>query len=433
MDERRWRYATWAAIGIWIVFAVRLMIADVWDETNGMLAFSSAAMTLGQKLELVLTKSLGFWRPLPTLIVTLVLHFVTDFDVSWRVLRAVNVALLLGTLAMLLKTLSVVGGQLSVLSGAGEPAQTTDNRQPTTRSSQLATLFTVAFLFSGSAVITAGWYANMFDASVLLLLTIGLSLLLRGKDVAAGVVFGVAFFCKESAALVLPFLVVLFAAGRISFRQALRAGIPAAILGAIYFVIRSKIVPFGGEGDIHGFAPQALVPTFVSLAESFWEQTLKSRGFLGFFWLALSLAALKKPRLIAAVLLFFSATAIIYWGMFAQYQDGVLIHHLDFIGRLYLVPVTLVLFLLALERRTLAIAVLLLPIVYGGIVTWRDHARFQRMYKRLYSTAMRGNVKPLTVQFPAKPLDDTVRGVKIGDIPEASVTIVPETGRLNYR
>jgi hypothetical protein len=414
MDERRWRYVRWAAIGIWIVFAIRLMIADVWDETNGMLAFSSAAMTLGQKLQFVLTKSLGFWRPLPTLLVTLVLHFVTDFDVSWRILRLVNVALLLGALAILLRIVT------SVLPDRD-------------RDAQLATLFTIAFLFSGSAVIAAGWYANIFDTSALLLLAIGLSLLLRGKDLAAGVVFGVAFFCKESAALILPFLLVLLAAGRITFRQSLRAGIPAAILGALYFVIRSKIVPFGGEGDIHGFAPQYLLPTFVNLAESFWEQTLKSRGFLGFLWLALSLAALKKPRLIAATLVFFCATAVIYWGMFNEYQNGVLIHHLDFIGRLYLVPVTLMLFILALERRTLAMAVLLLPIVSGGFVTWRDHARFQRMYKRIYSTAMRGNVKPLTVHFPAKPLDDTVRGVKIGDIPDASITINAETGRLSYR
>ncbi|HYK02002.1 MAG TPA: hypothetical protein VE974_09610 [Thermoanaerobaculia bacterium] len=408
MDERRWRYATYAVIGIWVVFAIRLMIADVWDETNGMLAFSSAAMTLGQKLEFVLAKSLGFWRPLPTLVVTLVLHFVTDFDVSWRILRFVNLALLVGALAVLMNTSKAVWTERFI--------------------------FAIAFLFSGSAVITAGWYANIFDASVLLLVAIGLSLLLlRGKDLAAGVVFGVAFFCKESAALVLPFLLVLLAARRITFKQALRAGIPAAILGAVYFFIRSKIVPFGGEGDIHGFAPQYLMPTFVNLAESFWEQTLKSRGFLGFFWLALSLAALKKPRLIAATLLFFSATAVIYWGMFNEYQNGVLVHHLDFIGRLYLVPVTLVLFLLAIERRTLAMALLLLPIVFGGMVTWRDHARFQRMYKRIYSTAMRGSVTPLTVHFPPKPLEDTVRGVKIGDIPDASVTINAETGRLSYR
>ena len=110
--------------------AVRLMIADVWDETNGMLAFSSAAMSLGDKLQFVLTQSLGFWRPLPTLFVATVLHFVRDFDVSWRVLRLANVAMLLGTLWILL---SVVSRE---------------------RRGQLTTFFTVAFLFSASAVIT---------------------------------------------------------------------------------------------------------------------------------------------------------------------------------------------------------------------------------------------------------------------------------------
>lgn len=294
-------------------------------------------------------------------------------------------------------------------------------------------LFTIAFLFSGSAIITAGWFANVFDASALVLISFALLLLLRGRDLAAGVTIGIAFFCKETAALALPFLVVLLAAGRITFRQALRAGIPAAILGAIYFAIRSRIVPFGGEGDIHGFAAAQLAPTFLNLAESFWEQTLKWRGFLGYVWLAVSLAALRRPRLIAAALLFFCATGVIYWGMFGEYQNGVLIHHLDFVGRLYLVPATLMLFLLALERRTVAIAVLLLPIVFGGFVTYRDHARFQRMYKRIYRTARQATVKPLTVHYPAKPLDDVVRGVKVGDIPDAAVTVNATTGRLAYR
>lgn len=427
MDEsKRWHYAAYAAAGVWVVFVIRLMIADVWDETNGMLAFSSDAMTLSEKLRFVLTHSLGFWRPLPTLVVATVLHFVRDFDVSWRVLRLLNLAMLLGTVALLVRTSRVAGGLLPGPDPANESA-------PATGSRQVETLLVVGVLFSSSAVITAGWYANIFDASALLLIAAGLSLLVRGNDVAAGVVIGIAFFCKESAALALPFLLVLFAANRITLRQALRCGIPAAILGAIYFFIRSKIVPFGGAGDIHGFAPEHLLPTFVNLAESFWEQTLKSRGVAGFFWLALSLAALRRPRVIAASLVFFCATAIIYWGMLSEYQNGVLIHHLDFVGRLYLVPATLMLFLLALERRTVAMAVLLLPIVFGGVVTWRDHARFQRMYKRIYSTAMRGSVKPLAVHYPPKPLDDTVRGVRIGDIPEASVTIIPETGRLAYR
>lgn len=429
MNERRLKYVQWAAVAIWIGFAVKLMIADVWDETNGMLAFSSAATSLAQKLQFVLTQSLGFWRPIPTLFIATVLHFVTDFEVSWRVLRFVNVAMVLGSLAILLR---VAGSGFRGSFRRGDANPETRNPQPAT-SQQLTTLFTIAFLFSGSAVIAAGWYANAFDASALLLISIALSLLLRGKGIAAGVVIGVAFFCKETAALALPFLLVLYAAKHITFKQALRAGIPATILGAIYFVIRSKIVPFGGAGDVHGFDAQYFLPSLLNLAESFWEQTLKARGFIGFLWLAFSLVMLRRMRVIAAVVVFFLATAIVYWGMFIEYQNGILIHHLNFIGRLYLIPVTLLLVLLALERQRIAMAVLLLPIVFGGIVTWRDHARFQRMYKRVYSTAMRGNVKPLTFHYPAKPLDDSVRGVKIGDIPNASVTIDPKTGRLLYR
>jgi hypothetical protein len=408
LDDKRWQYATWAAIAIWIVFAVRLMIADVWDETNGMLAFSSAAMTLGAKWKFVLTQSLGFWRPLPTLVVATVLHFVPDFDVSWRILRAINIALILTAVQLLLGAIEARGA--------------------------LRLLTTVALLFSGSAVIVAGWYANIFDASALLLVAVAVRLLFRDRAVAAGVVIGIAFFCKETTALALPFLLMLFAAGRINFRQMLRAGIPASILGAIYFAIRSKIVPFGATGDVHGFVPDQLLPTVIHLGESFWRQTLKGPGpgILGFLFLALSLVALWRPRLIAAALAFLATTVVIYWGMFGLWQDGELIHHLNFVGRLYLVPVALMLFMLALERRTLVIAVLCFPILLGGITTWRDHARFQRMYKRLYRTAAQATEKPLVVHFPVKPLDDTVRGLKIGDFPAATMIIDAKTGRIEY-
>jgi hypothetical protein len=401
-ESKGWRMATGIAIAIWIVFAVRLMIADVWDETNGMLAFSAASPLL-DKLRFVLTQSLGFWRPLPTLVVTVVLHFVRDFDVSWRVLRGLNIAMLLASLLLLLRL---------------------------TQSAPLRFVLTVAFLFSGSAVITAGWYANVFDASALLLVLLGLTLLLRERDLAAGIVLGIAFFCKESAALALPFLLVLFAAKRITFKQALRAGIPAAILGAIYFAIRSKIVPFGGEGDIHGFAPEQLLPTLVNLAGSLWLQMLKGWLPLGFLALAVFFVALRKPRLIGATLVFLAATTVVYWGMFGQSQDGVLLSHLNFVGRLYLVPVTLLLLLLTLERRTLFLAILCVPIVLGGVLTWRDHARFQRTYKRIYRTASEASVKPLTVHYPTKPLDDTVRGIRIGDIQDAALKVDPRTGRF---
>ena len=97
----RWRYATPAAVAVWIVLMVRLMIADVWDETNGMLYFSDPANSLGEIVRFVLTQSLGFWRPLPTLLAGAVMHFLPDFAVSWRVLRAINMALLVGAIAIL--------------------------------------------------------------------------------------------------------------------------------------------------------------------------------------------------------------------------------------------------------------------------------------------------------------------------------------------
>jgi len=193
-------------------------------------------------------------------------------------------------------------------------------------------------------------------------------------------------------------------------------------------------VPFGTAGDVHGFSASELLPTLLHLAESFWRQTLKGDGpgLLGYLWLVVSLAALRKPRLIGATLLFLLATGLIYWGMFGEYQHGVLIHHLDFVGRLYLVPVTLLLFLLALERQTIAIALLCVPIVLGGYATWRDHARFQRLYKRIYRTAATAPQKPLLVHFPVKPLEDTVRQVRIGDFPQSPVKVDAKTGRLSF-
>ena len=161
--SKRWVAATLAIVAVWIVLAFGLMVADVWDETNGMLAFSSPALSLTEKIDFVLTESLGFWRPLPTLFVTVVLHLVRDFDVSWRVLRAINMALLLTTLWLMLRIV-FTGGEKA------HPA--------------LRVALTFAFLFSGSAFITAGWYANVFDATALLLVTFGTLLLLRDRAVA---------------------------------------------------------------------------------------------------------------------------------------------------------------------------------------------------------------------------------------------------------
>ena len=407
LEQARWRVAICVAVVVWTGFLLRLMIADVWDETNGMLYFSDPVHSYPELVGFVLTKSISFWRPLPTLLAATVLHVLPDFNWSWRVLRGINIALLLGAFAIL-------GAALTRWIGPLAPRD--------------RFLLLSAALYSGSAVIVAGWYANIFDASALFAVACGLLLLAGERPVAAGLVFGIGFFCKETAALSLPFLVVLFAARRVSLRNAVRAGVPTLVLGLCYFWLRGRLIPLGGPTDTHRFALNELLPTLVHIIEGFWLQTVKAGPWIpiGALITIASLAALRKPPLIASMTAFLAATVFIYWGMVGILQTD-LIDPLNFVGRMFLLPCALFLFLLALERRTTTIALLLIPIGFGAVLTYRDHARFQRLYKHIYRDA------PMAVYFPVKPLDDSVRGVHIGDIPDAPYQIDARAARLIVR
>jgi len=386
---------------------LRLMIADVWDETNGMLFFSNPNHSLSNLIAFALTQSLGFWRPLPTVIVAAVLHFVPAFAVSWRLLRAINIVLLLAAAALLLQTI--------------EAWSERDERR--------GFVTIAAFLFSGSAVITAGWYANIFDASAVLLIAIAFFLMTRNRFLLAGALLGVAFFCKESTALALVFFLPLIAAGKLRLRDAVMTAIPAVVLGLAYFALRGRIISFGSASDVHAFTPQYYLPSAMHFLESFWRQTMKAARptILGLAWVLLSLAAFRKPRIIAAVIVFLLAATILYWGMFLDYQDGVVISHHNFAGRLFLIPLWLMITLLAAERRTLFLAILLVPILWGGVTTYRDHMRFQRSYRHIYRLA------PVMIYYPPKPLHDAVRRVEIGDLPNAKLALDPRTGQLQPR
>lgn len=409
----RWRAATYAVVLVWIVLMFGLMIADVWDETNGMVFFSDSGRSFPEITTFVVTQSVSFWRPIPTLVAAGVLHAVPSFSISWRLLRALNILLLLFAVGCLLQT-------IEAWSGRDEPRRL---------------LVTVALLFSGSAVITAGWYANIFDASSLALSALAFLLMTRGRMATAGLVLGLGFFCKEVTALALAFFIPLIAAGRLRLRDAVRAGLPAAALALIYFALRGRIIPFGSASDTHSFALEHYWPSALAYMESFWRQTMKTNGptLMGLGWMAVSLAVLRKPLLIAAMVVFLLAGTVVYWGTFLDYQDGTLMTHRNFVGRLYLLPVSLTVALLASERRTLALALLLLPIVWGGMTTFRDHARFQNTYRQIYQEARRTRNRPLKIHYKEKPLHDPVRGIEIGDFPDAPIAIAPLDGRLLLR
>ena len=115
-------------------------------------------------------------------------HFLDDYETAWRFLRGLNGAFVLGSLSLMLATLR--------------------RFKPLSAPRQVFLLG--AFLFSGSAIITCGWFANVYDASALILIWTGL-FLLAATDYAIlpAVLFGLAFFCKESAVLIFPFLLTL--------------------------------------------------------------------------------------------------------------------------------------------------------------------------------------------------------------------------------
>jgi hypothetical protein len=408
--DKRWRIATYAIVLVWIAAMARLFIADVWDETNALVVFGDAHQSAGQLVAMILKTPLPFWRPIPTIFAALTIHAL-PFGVAWPLLRIVNMLMVLAVVALLVRALRAWDG----------PDQRRD--------------FFVVFatLFSAGSIIVAGWFANIFDASVLLLVAWGLLLITRRWFIEAGCVFGFAFFFKETAAMALPLLVLLLAIGRIKFRDSLRVAVPTIAIGVLYFALRSLVVPFGSAADTHQFHLGMLLPTALGLIESYWRETLwGTPTIIGFLIFLFSIIAMRGWRAMLAFAAFTSAAMVIYLEMFARYQGGALIHYLMFVPRLYFIPVTLTLFIFALDRRWWAVAVLALPLLAGAVGTYMRYERFQRSYRNIYRFAQTAP-KPVRIDYAMKPLHDPARGVEIGSFPDAPLRIDSVNGLLVKR
>ena len=399
----RVRKATLALVAVWLIAVGRLFVADVWDETNGLVVFNVPGQTVADIVKAILKTPLPFWRPLPTIFAALVIHW-TPPEFAWRFLRVVNVALILGALALLLRTLQAWNGR--------------DDRRDL--------LLTLTMLFSGGAIIVATWYANLFDAFVMFFIALALVLIQRGRFVTAGVILGIAFFFKETVAIALPLLVLLIAIDRLRIKDAVRTAIPTVLLGGIYFALRSLVVPFGSAADTHQFHLVKLGPTALILADTLWTESTWGAHWtvLGLVWFAFSVVAMRGWRARAVYLAYVAALVVLYLEMFGWQQE--LMSHLMFAGRLYFIPVTLILFVLALDRRWWALPVLAVPLLIGAFMTWRHYDRFQHAYRNIY----RHTTKPIRIDYAQKPLHDPRRGIEIGDFPDAEWAMDPKTGKL---
>ncbi|HEV7573228.1 MAG TPA: hypothetical protein VGQ21_17135 [Thermoanaerobaculia bacterium] len=411
-----WRRATYAVVVIWIAAMARLFIADVWDESSALVVFGDPHQSAMQLVSMVLKTPMPFWRPVPTIIIALAIHFVPA-NAAWPLLRIVNMLMILTAVALLTRAVTIQAGR--------------DDRRDF--------FFVFATLFSAGAIITGGWFANIFDASVLLLAACGLLLLARGWFLKAGFVFGIAFFFKENAAMIFPLLLLLVAIDRLKLRDAVRTALPAMVIGTVYFALRGLVVPFGSGADTHQFRMDMVIPTAAGLLESYWRETLWGRpGVVGYAVFALSLIAMRGYRARAAFAVYIAFAIVIYLSMFTVYQGHELaryvmaVPHLTFLPRLYFVPVTLTLFVFALDRRWWVIAILAIPLLAGAAGTYSRYQRFQRNYRDVYRYAQH-EPKPVRIDYAMKPLHDPRRGIDIGDFPDAALRLDPRTGRIVRR
>src|SRR4051812_8322137 len=155
--EKGWRRATYGIVLLWIAAMSRLFIADVWDETTALVVFGDAHQTAGHLVSMILKTPMPFWRPIPTIFTALAIHLL-PFNVAWPSLRIVNMLMILGAVALLVRALNNWAG----------------------RDARRDFFLVFATLFSAGAIIAGGWFANIFDASVLLLAASGLVLITRG-------------------------------------------------------------------------------------------------------------------------------------------------------------------------------------------------------------------------------------------------------------
>jgi hypothetical protein len=182
-----------------------------------------------------------------------------------------------------------------------------------------------------------------------------------------------------------------------------------------------------------------IIPTTTGLIESYWRETLWVwPSVIGYAFFAFSLVAMRGWRARAAFVIYVGSAIAIYLSMFTVYQGHEIaqylmaVPHLTFLPRLYFVPVTLTLFVFAVDRRWWVVAVLALPLLMGAAGVYSRYQRFQRNYRDLYRYASH-EPKPVRIDYINKPLHDPRRGIEIGDFPDAPLLLEPRTGRVVKR
>ena len=397
----------------WLLLISGLMIADVWDETNARMLFITEPVVSQNVFEAVLAAwlhqlPLDIYRPMGSSL-ALALGKLLDGNFIW--MRYFNALLMIGSAGLLAQALAF-------------------RYQTTTRH---ALAFYVVLLFSSSSLITSTWFANIFDAACLFFLAVSIRLYATGHLAGCAISFSLAVFCKESYVLAFPLIAWMMWEDlpRLEKRgRNARVWMSISMLGvsAVYWWVRHTLIPVGSEADIHGFdySPLTYIGSTASFLSGFLAQTYTFHLNSPSFWIGTGslLVVLKFARGAGAkwtMLAILGMSSLVYMGMFGL-QGEILISSNNFIGRLYLIPFALSLFVIfATVRKSVVLLVAAISVLGMGD-TWRRHAIFQQTYAELYELAEATDAT-LLVHYPEKPLDDFQRGLRIGNFPDAGVRI----------
>jgi hypothetical protein len=415
MNSPESRPSTWFSasipilIAIWCATLAPLFITDVWDETNALIFFDSLHEDDSFRIyDFFFQRTGQLYRPIPFSLSFIVSSIIDDNHNLWKSLRVLSAFFVVSSVLMLLSSL---------------------HRWFSIKRSE-AFLITFAWLFSGPAIITATWFANLFDGAVCFFSSLGIFALSREKWSGSILAFGCAFFCKEIAILIVVPLAGLAIAKKIDPRKLVCVGVGSACFLAIYWLARLRLVGLGSPEDIHGFDLSNLIPTVHAWIESFWWQNTwrASPGILGIIVLVFFVLTLKKLWMVFLYLSMCVLCVVIYMGTLS-YNDELIITSLMFIGRLYLFPTWITLFLFVGFGRRSILLIMIPFILIGAYSTHVKYRYFQMAYQEVYTRAWESE-ETLIVHFPPKPLSNPGRNLVIGDSPDAAWRLDPARGLL---
>lgn len=395
----------------WLYLMHTLMIADVWDETNFLLALQLAPFSefsLLESIQFFWTNKISIYRPLPMSVVLIIEQFAASDFVYFRYF---NIIMLLLSLIFLSQSL---------------------HNFFTLNTSRIFAFFVIA-LYSSSFLITGGWFANIFDALSLFFISVGIFLLSKEKYTSSAVVIGLSFFCKEISIIVIPFLGFILYQKKSNYKKLIIPAVIVILLGTIYAVLRQMFIPLGSSDDLHTFDAETFLPSFLTFLQSFWWQHIKfsqnsADAWLGLIVFVLSIAAVKgsMAKFFAGLIVMLAALA--YWNMF-NYQDAVIVNSINFIARLYLIPSIMVLYIISVKADKATLIMIGLLMFSGTAKTYLDYRQFQEVYAEIYQLAHEQS-GDIFVHYPEKVLSDPQRNIYIGYYPDSNFRIDIDKAKL---